>query len=763
MQTYDLGQAVINPDGPVIAGDFVTLTFTYTAGHPIDDSGYLKIAFRSVSDFGSPQFSDPSAPNFCKVETDGDCRIQPRWDPQGHTRPWSKAIYLQVRGGYLDEGEHITVTFGERSGGSPGWQAQTFCVERFEFKTLVDPIATYQFRELPESPAIRIAPGPAFRAVCIAPSMAQVGLPFTYHLKLEDRWGNPLVLPQAFNHPGFKDVGFHYVEAVDNDSGLAARSNPIEATTRPDGHETQPQDGHLHSLPPQLIPKGTLKPYWGDFHGQSEETIGSGSIERYFSFGRDYALLDILGHQGNDFQVTDEFWNKINRMTAEYYQPGKFVTFPGYEYSANTPLGGDRNVYFTAEGGQITRSSCELLPGGTSKYPDSPTAVDLFENLKKQTDHNHFDSATARLEGNEVQPQDGHLHSLPTQLIPKCKPFVFAHVGGRYAALETHDPDLELAVEVHSAWGTFEWLVDEALSRGYRVGIGANSDGHKCRPGASYPGASTFGSYGGLTCVLAESLDREGIYEALKARHFYATSGARMLAHLRLELRDGRSAMMGDVIEAGAETPVLHVQLAGSAPIESVQLRDGKQTLTTLRPYEPETLGKRVKVIWSGAEVRGRDRIANWDGGLSVDGNRILKAEPINFWNADQPLRFVDDQHLSWTSSTTGGLSGVILDLQEPLAGSMHISTTQGVFNLKVSDIGYEPLEFTYGGLEKVMRVYRLPDINEHLLFNFSQSLDTLAKGEPFDKAQGEHPIYIRVEQEDGHLLWTSPVYLEKK
>jgi len=699
MQTYDLGRAAITPDGPVIAGDFINLTFTYTAGHPIDDSGYLKLAFRSVSDFGTPQFNDPSAPNYCKVETDGDCRIQPRWDPQGHTRPWSKAIYLQIRGGFLDEGEHITVTFGERSGGSPGWQAQTFCVERFEFKTLVDPIATYQFRELPESPAIRIAPGPAFRAVCIAPSMISIGQPFTYHLKLEDRWGNPLRLPQAHSHPGFKDLGFHHIEAKDQASGLTALSNPVEVV---DGERT-------------------LKLYWGDFHGQSEETIGSGSIERYFSFGRDYAVLDILGHQGNDFQVTDEFWDKINRMTAEYYQPGQFVTFPGYEYSANTPLGGDRNVYFASEGGQITRSSCELLPGGVSRCPDSPTAADLFENLKKQTDP---------------------------------KPFVFAHVGGRYAALETHDPELELAVEVHSAWGTFEWLVDEALSRGYRVGIVGNSDGHKCRPGASYPGASTFGSYGGLTCVLAESLKRESVYEALKARHFYATSGARMLAQLRLDLGGGRSAMMGDVIEAGAETPVLHVQLAGSAPIESIQVRDANQTLATLRPYAPEALGKRVKVVWSGAEVRGRDRIANWDGGLRVDGNRILKAEPINFWNADQPLRIEDDQQLRWTSSTTGGLSGVILDLADPNSGSLHITTTQGDFTLIVSDIGYEPAEFICGGVEKVLRVYRLPDINEHLLFNFSLPLNNLGIG--------THPIYIRVEQEDGHLLWTSPVYLTR-
>ena len=59
---------------------------------------------------------------------------------------------------------------------------------------------------------------------------------------------------------------------------------------------------------------------------------------------------------------------------------------------------------------------------------------------------------------------------------------------------------IERSVEVHSDWGTFEWLVQDALEQGYRVGIVANSDGHKGRHGASHPGASLFGAYGGLSC-----------------------------------------------------------------------------------------------------------------------------------------------------------------------------------------------------------------------------------------------------------------------
>ncbi|MGD9099272.1 MAG: DUF3604 domain-containing protein [Anaerolineae bacterium] len=700
MQHLDLGQASIQPDQPVVAGSYTTIAFNYTAGHPIDDSGYLKITFRSVSDFGAPQFDDPAAPNYCRVSTTGDCHIKPRWDRKGHTRPWDRALFLQIRRGFLNRGEEINVIFGDTSGGSPGWQMQTYCVTRFEFKTFVDPIATYQFKELPTSPALRIVPGQPVRAHCITPSQVVVNQAFTYYLKLEDRWGNPTAPPQAMTHPGWKTAGVQTLTAEDAETRPAAQSNPIDV----------------------LAQDAPLRPYWADFHGQTQETVGSNAIEDYFVFARDYGLLDIVAHQGNDFQVTDEFWEKVNQVTRQFYEPGALVTFPGYEWSGNTPLGGDRNVYFSSEGGHITRSCTDLLPDNYSVYENSPTAADLFANLAQQ---------------------DGP------------KPFAFAHVGGRYADISTHDPAIELAVEVHSAWGTFEWLVEDALRRGYRVGICANSDGHKCRPGASYPGASTFGSLGGLTCVLARELDRESVLEALAARHFYATTGNRCLLEVKLTSADARDAIMGDIIEigSGAGTPRLHVRVVGTAPIESVEVRNGPQALKTLRPYGEDDLGRRVKFVWSGAEVQGRDRIVRWDGGLRVRGNAILEAAPINFWNANQPLQVASHQ-LAWKSVTTGGVTGVISTLEKPNVGALEIDTLERQVACEIAALGLEPKVWDCGGLQKEIRAYRLPDRQRTCEFSFTLPLTSLR--------QGDNPIYVRVTQEDGHMAWNSPIYLVK-
>ncbi|HZK80719.1 MAG TPA: DUF3604 domain-containing protein, partial [Humisphaera sp.] len=240
--------------------------------------------------------------------------------------------------------------------------------------------------------------------------------------------------------------------------------------------------------------------FWGDTHGQSNETLGTNSAREYFEFGRDKAFLDVMGHQGNDFQITGEFWNELNRLSAEFDRPGHFVCIPGYEWSANTAVGGDRNVHYRHEGETIHRSSHAQIADPSNmrdEGADAHTAHELFEKLKGKN----------------------------------C--VVAAHVGGRYAdILYAHDPKLETAVEVHSAWGTFEWILRDAFEQGFHVGIVANSDGHKGRPGACYPGASFFGSQGGLTCFLTPCLDRDAIFEAMRRRRHYATTGNRMILNV---------------------------------------------------------------------------------------------------------------------------------------------------------------------------------------------------------------------------------------
>lgn len=692
----DLGRVTCSLKGSIAAGSWQTCTLKYTAGFAgIDDTGSLKIVMRYATDSGTPQFDDPAAPNYVTATASNGARLRLRYDVKDNRRPWGKTIHLKVLQGYLREGDTIALTLGDTTGGSPGWRQQTFAESTFELKVLVDRYATYVYEELPKSPTFRIVAGAPARLVAVAPTLIGTKRKFDVRVKREDEWGNPVGKPWKLSQPPFTEAGVHRLRVDDEETGLQAVTNPV--VVRDDA------DGGM---------------YWADLHGQSEETIGTNTIDDYFRFARDMAFVDIAGHQGNDFQITDDFWRTINETTAKYNRDGKFITFPGWEWSGNTALGGDRNVFFREEGGVISRSSRALVAEAAAVDPCSGTVEELFDRIENC--------------GRDVM------------LVP--------HVGGRFADMERHREGLEPVVEVHSAWGTFEWMLEDAFRNGYRVGIVANSDGHKGRPGASYPGASTFGSYGGLTCVPAASLDRQHVWEAYQARRVYATTGARIALEVTTE-----HAQMGDVINVAEDAiPTFDIRVHGTAPIERIEVRNGMKVLKTFRTYGKDDLTNRLKLLWQGAEVRGRGRQVVWDGSLKLTGNAIRSVQPINFWNPEKRCVQQGRRSVEWESITTGGVAGVIVEL-ESNGGKFDVETTQKSLRGRIADLGVGGINRAAGGLGKRLSAYRLPpasgtcDVN----ISFRPRWSSLVLG--------DNPIYVCVVQEDGHMAWSSPIYCARE
>ncbi|HZV93185.1 MAG TPA: DUF3604 domain-containing protein, partial [Caldimonas sp.] len=414
---------------------------------------------------------------------------------------------------------------------------------------------------------------------------------------------------------------------------------------------------------------------------------------------------------------------------------GRFIIFPGYEWSGNTGLGGDRNVLFLEEGRQIHRSSHALIDDLSDLDTDANSAADLFDALKDEN----------------------------------C--LVFAHIGGRYADIRmAHDVRLEHAVEVHSDWGTFEWLIADAFEQGYRVGIVANSDGHKGRHGASHPGASLFGAYGGLTCMLATGLSRGEIADALRARHHYATTGCRMILGVEARFAHDadrfaedpnlgsrrstpvRSAMMGDILRSADRSVTLAIEVGGSSPIERVEIRNRLETLETFRPYGEKDLGRRIRVIWEGSEYRGRGRQTVWDGSCTLSGNAFERIRPINAWNLDKKLEQVGPGQLRWAALTTGGFGGFDAWLDDAQGGTLAIDTALVKCEIPVASIGLDDLVFDAGGIGRRIRVFRLPDENAQRHVEIERDI---VLGDLHDNA-----LYACVTQEDGHLVWSSPIYI---
>jgi hypothetical protein len=728
-----MGSAEVEPQGGFEAGSFGGFTLTYTAGtFGIDDTGSLKIVHRFASDMGRPQFDNPAAPNYVTAEASNQAVLDLRYDTKQNIRPWDKTLYIKVVRGFLREGDQIVVRFGDPRQGSPGMRLQTFCEATFEFRILVDAFATYNYVELPGSP-------PPTKWVAVLPTLGRRGETFRLCLKGEDRWGNPsdradqalslranlpvegLPATVVFAPGDFTKVieglrvqapGDLVIELLDESGQGIGRSNPL-----------------------RVVEAATLLAYWGDLHGQSEETIGTGSAREFFAFARDKAFLDTCSHQGNDFQITSEFWAELQELSAQFNDDHAFIVFPGYEWSGNTGLGGDRNVLYRHEGRQIHRSSHALVDDLSDVETDAHSAEALFQAIKDED----------------------------------C--VVFAHIGGRYADIKmAHDVRLERSVEVHSAWGSFEWLLEDAFDQDYRVGIVSNSDGHKGRPGASYPGASLFGAYGGLTCVLASELTRDGLLDALRRRHHYGTTGCRLVLDSSLDFpseaelfeedpnlgpspsRPARHAMMGDILRSDAASAVFKVEAVASAPIERLEIRNRMEVLETVRPYGRDELGRRIRVLWEGSEYRGRGRQTIWDGCAMLEGNGFERLAPINFYNLDKTLEQTAPDRVQWRALTTGGFGGFDGWLDDPEAGVLSIDTALVQAQIPVAEIGYEDKVFEAGGIGRAIRVFRLPDDNPYTALQLEREVAL--------RDDRDNGLYVRLVQEDGHIAWSSPIYV---
>ena len=735
-----MGHAEVQPATPVIAGSWTNFTVVYTAGHfGIDDLGGIRVAMRTHSDMTPLQTTDPTAPGYLTVEASNGAPLEVRFDYKRNIRPWGNCITVLCKS-FLKPGDRLFVRIGDPRQGCPGVRMQTHCESAFQFRVTVDAFASVDYTPvLPEhQPSVAVIPGDPVLWKAILPTLRRAGDPFRLIVKSEDRWGNPsdrfegtLRLRANRPIPGLP-------ETVHIARGAFSAILPDLSIAEPGDYEVTVLDGDRElctSNPLRIRAAAELLHYWSDMHGQSGESIGTGTAREYFLFARDKSFVDISGHQANDFQVTDEFWAEINSLAAEFDKPGEFLCLPGYEWSGNTGLGGDHNIWYRTEGRPIYRSSRALIADKTRPESDCHDVKDLF----------------AALQGEDV--------------------LVVPHVGGRFADVSyAHDATLEPSVEVHSSWGTFDWIVNDSLKLGYRIGIVAASDGHKGRPGASYPGDAKFGSYGGLTCHLMPELTRDALFEAFRRRHHYATTGARLFLEAKMDFDApsrifrrnpefvpgdftmGEAAIMGDIVQTPCRTARFSLDVLAHSPIERIELYDGTGLIETIRPFAPEDLGNRLRIICKGQETRGRGRLVQWTGQARLTGARAARIAARNYFNPDKQPELAAPDLLKWKTVTTGGFSAIDLWLDAPEPGArIEIETNLGKLALPLAEIGVDPVTVACGGLDKSLSVQRLPEAMEVRDWRLTREIAI--------PETGDAAIYARISFEDGHVAWTSPIY----
>jgi hypothetical protein len=607
----------------------------------------------------------------------------------------------------LARGEELSLTYGAPP--SPGFEAQTFIEAASTLKIFLQPAGGAW------SPVTKITTkvvgGAPHRLVAIAPSILGLGETFELIVRLEDIWGNPAsggtidVVAScgasacinaehgavARLRLGPLPEGVHRIEVADVARRLSAVSNPIRCVRNP-----------------------RQRLYWGDLHAQSANGCGAQTIADYFAFARDFAGADFAGHQGNCFLLSNADWEESKHVTRRFNEDGRFVTLLGYEWSGETALGGDHNVYFPGDTGELRRCS-----------------------------HRHV-SDTSDLATDLGHVTDLHAHVRGGNLL------LVVHVGGRTSNLNWHEPSTERLLEVHSTHATSEWFLFEALRRGYRLGVVGGSDGVDGRPGASHPGRMSVRNLrGGLAAVKMPALGRAHLWTALRQRATYATTGERILLDVEV---DGRG--FGEVGAVPA-APRIAVGVEGTAPLTSVEIFRGCEPIF-LAPIAvvdgaPSSC---LRLSWFGASAPGnwsRARL-QWEGRVEVVGGSLLSARD---WGTDTPAEGITVRTaagLSFRSITAGNWNGVEMELEERPETLIGFSSGTLAAEFPLRRLAGAPLESQWDEPYRLLRLQRLPHLPAALGWT---GAFTDAEAPP-----GEHAYWVRVRQDDGGCAWSSPVYV---
>lgn len=243
--------------------------------------------------------------------------------------------------------------------------------------------------------------------------------------------------------------------------------------------------------------------YFGDLHVHTSARHNPDEFEKEFSrekikeanrYARDIKNHDFIAIINHDTLLKNWMWRVEKEVADEFTQDDVFISFPAYEWTASKycgrhtnppmpdyPQWGHRNVYY--------RNSQEapLLRCNDPRY-DSP--AELFSNL----------------------PKPNLTITIPHHPGADVHPFDWSIFNEKYDRL----------VEIIQNRGSYEKnLIRNGWNKGLFFGVVGGTDNH----------GGKAGGHQGITAILAPRLTRDDLFNALRARHAYATTHGDIILH----------------------------------------------------------------------------------------------------------------------------------------------------------------------------------------------------------------------------------------
>ena len=486
---------------------------------------------------------------------------------------------------------------------------------------------------------------------------------------------------------------------------------------------------------------------YGDIHNHNAHGYGVGSIERSVDVARTH--LDFFAFTGHSswhdlgeienggeeyfnkgFEQLAETWPRVQNVIADSNDDGSFCSFLGFEWHSN--FYGDQCVVFPDDHQPIhyANSLNELRQFCLSKSALMIPHHLAYPRGRRGVNWDEFDNQCTPV----VEIYSWHGNSEDDR---GPYPMFIGSPGGRDT--------------VNTA--------KAALAAGRKFGFVASSDNH-----AAFPGA-----YGeGLMAALIEDLTRPEILDAIRKRRTYALTGDRIEVDFRVN-----GEVMGADVEAGKEIAVEY-GVSGRDEIEAVEvIQDGvvvHRSFAEEAAGLEETFGRpfqvRLEWGWGPWAAMAEARIVDWAMEITVNDGRILRYFPCL-----QSGPFDEDRRHRFTRTSESGLSvqsytsrkdafrenpnqSLVLELEGSTEASIEAVLSKPISKRTTSSVvnlfrGSEPHHLAPWPSENYHWHRILPS-------NATEVRDSCTLPTPATRSN----VYLRVKQKNGHMAWTSPVFV---
>jgi hypothetical protein len=325
-------------------------------------------------------------------------------------------------------------------------------------------------------------------------------------------------------------------------------------------------------LPRQTAPTGhgDLTLFWGDFHEHSDISVcqrrTNPPMHDVYANQRDLEMLDFTAITDHGYNYDRPQWAHNGEQTRLHHDDGRFVTFLAEEWTS------DQNQY-------EPRRSYRRYGHRNHVFLDPYFA-------------SFYDSRDGDITPRQLWKQlgDTEFIAIPHQL---------ADTGNCPTDWREIDERLQPVAEIFQARESYEYLgcprqsaralkekghyLQDAWEQGVIIGTIASPD---------------HGGGRGKIGVWAPELTRDAIFAAIRARHTFGTSGAK----IGLLFRQG-DHLMGDKVQGAPDNPTFTVRAVAMKPIKEIVIFRNNQIVHRVEPG-----AKTVQFDWRDQSPGAADR-----------------------------------------------------------------------------------------------------------------------------------------------------------